>query len=74
MERSLVRVGDCSEVSRCFITEISCALLIYIERQSGNGQGMGGEAAGEEQGKQRQLGRKEVPEDGAELRNLCQLC
>lgn len=43
MERSLVRTGGCSEVSRCFITEIFCALMIYIERQSGNGQtGRGG--------------------------------
>lgn len=47
MERSLVRIGDCSEVSSCFITEICCALLIYIERRRGNGQGR--QATGEGQ-------------------------
>lgn len=35
---------------------------------------LGGEAAGEEQGKQRELGRREEAEDGAELRKMCELC
>lgn len=59
MERSLVRIGDCSEVGRCFIMGIFCALLIYIERESGNGQA-GREAAGEENKNKvlKELGRK----------------
>lgn len=68
MERSLVRIGDCSEGSRCFITEICCALLIYIERQSSNGQ------AGRSHGNKmwRELGRKEA-EAGEQFRKLSQL-
>lgn len=49
MERSLVRIGDCSEVSRCFITEICCALLIYIQGHGGMGR-LGGEQLGRSSG------------------------